>query len=327
MVAEMRNKILSVLEQNSGAFVSGAYLSNQLGCSRTAIWKHIEQLKLQGYEIEAVKKNGYRMVRRPEFLDASLLAEGMQTENIGRMVDVHSEAESTQIIAHSLAREGAMEGTLVLAERQNAGRGRLGRSWHSPAGKGVWMSLILRPNIPIQNAPQLTLLSAVVLSRCLQEWGIAADIKWPNDIYVKGKKVAGILTELNADPDRIHYAIVGIGMNVNLAQNDIPDDLKNKATSLRIETGVVVDRVKVIQRFCCHFEQWYRLYLKEGFLPIKSVWEARSISLGEPLLARTLQGDIRGTAMEIDEIGALVIRTDGGEIKKIYSADLEMGVK
>jgi BirA family biotin operon repressor/biotin-[acetyl-CoA-carboxylase] ligase len=323
----VRNKILSVFEQHSGTFVSGVYLSEQLGCSRTAIWKHIEQLKQQGYDIEAVKKNGYRLVQRPEYLDASLLKEGMQTENIGQIIDVHMEVESTQIIAHSLAREGVSEGTLILAERQNAGRGRLGRSWHSPAGKGIWMSLILRPNIPIQNAPQLTLLTAVALSRCLQEWNIEAGIKWPNDIYVKGRKVAGILTELHADPDRIHYAIVGIGMNVNLVQNDIPEDLKNKATSLQIETGHIVDRAKIIQRFCYHFEQWYRLYLKEGFLPIKSVWEARSVSLGKPLVARTLQGEIRGTALEIDEIGALIIQTGDGEIKKIYSADIEMDVK
>jgi BirA family biotin operon repressor/biotin-[acetyl-CoA-carboxylase] ligase len=323
----MKAKIIELFEQQTGQFVSGEQMSEQLGCSRTAIWKHIEQLKQQGYEIEAVKKSGYRLVHQPELLNYATLVGGMETNRIGQAVDLHNEVDSTQIIAHSLARGGAPEGTLVVAEQQNAGRGRLGRAWHSPLGKGIWMSFVLRPNIPIQSAPQLTLLTAVALSRCLLEFGVEAGIKWPNDLYIQGKKVSGILTELSADPDRIHYAIVGIGMNVNLTSEEIPEELQDKATSLRVELGKKVDRTEVIQSFCRHFEQWYDLYLAEGFLPIKSVWEARSVSLGGQVVARTLQGEIRGLALEIDDIGALVLQTETGELKKIYSADLETHVK
>lgn len=322
---DVKERILYWLEQHPGEYVSGEFLSEALHCSRTAIWKHIDHLRSIGFDIEAVKKSGYRLNYRPDQWDETQFLSGLAADTIGRKLYLFDEVESTQLVAHRMAREGAIEGTLILAEEQTGGRGRLGRSWHSPRGKGIWMSLILRPRLPIQAAPQMTLLTAVALARTLNvHLQLDAGIKWPNDIYLDGKKVSGILTEMSADSDRIHYIIVGIGINANLAQHEIPDELQHKATSLRIAAGREIDRHAVVQSFCYEFEKLYQLYLEEGFVPIKMLWEARSISLGQNVVAHTLQGEISGLVLEIDDIGALSILTSDGTVRKIFSADLEM---
>lgn len=322
----MKTEILSLFLAQPGEFVSGESISQQLGCSRTAVWKHIEQLKRQGYKFETVKKAGYRLTHVPDLLHPETILSGLITERIGQYIDYHRAVASTQQIAHQLAREGAPEGTLVIADEQRAGRGRMGRSWHSPPGQGIWMSLIIRPNIALPSSPQLTLLTSVAIVRCFREIGVEAGIKWPNDIYANERKLCGVLTELQANPDRIDYAIIGVGMNVNMVEKDVPDELKHKAGSLRMVLGQTVDRVKVIQSFCHHFEEWYNLYLREGFSSIRTVWEARSVSLGQEVTAVTAQGEVRGRALEIDDIGALVIQKKDGNLVKIYSADLESSV-
>lgn len=196
------------------------------------------------------------------------------------MIHYQETVESTQKIAHQLANEGVQEGTLVVAEEQLSGKGRLMRSWHSPKFSGIWMSLILRPKIPIHEAPQLTLLAAVAVAQAIEDTtDLKPQIKWPNDILVNRKKVVGILTEMQAESDRIHSVIIGIGMNINQKLVDFPEDSHGKASSLFIESGETVSRSKVIQRALFRLENLYDLYLNEGFMPIKELWESYAISL------------------------------------------------
>lgn len=322
----MNERIITILEQHADQFVSGEQLSEMLQCSRTAIWKHIQSLKEAGYEFEAVSRKGYRLLRQPDRLSAVKLMTGMRSHVMGRSLKLYNEVDSTQIIAQQLAQEGASEGTLVLAEQQNAGRGRMGKHWHSPKGKGVWMSLVLRPTVPIHFTPQLTLLTAVAVCRAIRKTtAVPAAIKWPNDILIEGRKVCGILLESFAEDERLRYVIAGIGISANLEQEDYPDPLKPIATSLLLASGRKVDRTELIAAVMEEFECLYELYHENGFDPIRSAWEALTITLGGTVRANTSKGSIEGTAMAIDELGALQIQKADGETVKLYSADIQQG--
>ncbi len=231
---------------------------------------------------------------------------------------------STQKKAHELANDNAPEGTLVVADKQTAGRGRMSRVWHSQEGTGIWMSLILRPDIPLQKTPQLTLLAAVAVVQGIEEaTGLQTDIKWPNDILIHGKKAVGILTEMQAEEDRVRSVIIGTGINVNQEADDFPEELKEIATSLSLAAGEKIDRASVMQHILLSFEKRYRDYLTHGFTPIKLLWESYALGIGSELRARTLNGTFYGKALGIDEEGVLLLETKEG-IKKIYSADIEM---
>lgn len=316
---DLLNQLLASREQ----FLSGEELSERLKVSRTAIWKHIEELRKEGYEIEAVRRQGYKLISVPTKLSSSTIQPYLETDSFGQKLYVYEEVDSTQTIAHKLAREGAPSGTLIIADHQTAGKGRLGRSWFSPPGTGIWMSLIIRPDIPLSNAPQLTLLSAVALAQVLKEYAKEVGIKWPNDLLIHGKKVAGILTELNAEPDRINYVVIGIGLNVNQEAEHFPEELGNVATSLRLETGTVISRNKLIIELIHRWEKVYSLYLEHGFAPIRTLWESYAVSLGREIIARTLQGDIKGYAEGITADGVLLLRDEQGVVHQIYSADIE----
>ncbi|MEI7024515.1 biotin--[acetyl-CoA-carboxylase] ligase [Paenibacillus sp. y28] len=307
-----------------GAYVSGEQISERLGCSRAAVWKHITALRAQGYEFEAVSRKGYRLLQKPERLTEEKLFSGLKTKKFGHVLKLLDTVTSTQDIAKQIVREGAPEGTVVLAEVQTAGRGRMGRAWHSPAGHGVWMSLILRPPIPLPLTPQLTLLTAVALCRAIRTVsGVHAVIKWPNDILVEGRKVSGILLESTAEDERLSEVIVGMGVSVNLREEDYPPELLLKATSLRIEAGRILNRIELIQEILHELEQLYQLYLTEGFAPIRLLWEALTSSLHRPIRVHTARGVVEGTADSIDELGALRVRQADGELKTIYSGDME----
>src|SRR5271163_682412 len=229
-------RILSALRADAGG-VSGAQLAEQLGISRAAIWSRIEELRRLGYEIEAGPHFGYRLVNSPDALHADdLLARLGKTKIIGRDIRVFEQTTSTNDVIEKLARDGVKEGVVVFAESQTRGRGRLGRKWISPAHKGLWFSVLLRPDLRPQEATQLTVASATALRRAIQtETGLKPEIKWPNDILIGGKKVAGILTELSAELDKVRYVILGIGIDVNLDVSEFPAELKKTATSLKIE--------------------------------------------------------------------------------------------
>ncbi|MBO8162968.1 MAG: biotin--[acetyl-CoA-carboxylase] ligase [Brevibacillus sp.] len=322
----IKQEILKAFREHPDQFISGEHLSQLCHCSRTAVWKHIEELRQEGYEFEAVRRSGYRLVTAPDRIAAEEIAAGLETETIGHTVYAYDTVVTTQQLAHEAAGKGAPEGTLVVADQQTGGRGRLGRVWHSPKGTGIWMSLILRPHIELTRAPQMTLLTAVAMARAVQsETGLEAQIKWPNDILINEKKVCGILTELNAESDRINYLVIGIGINVNQQPQDYPPELRSTATSLRIEAGQPFHRAMLIQTFCKQFEQLYREYLEHGFAPIKARWEAYATTLGKMLTVRTQHTTIEGRAVGLDPDGVLVVEDRDGVRHKVYSADIEQG--
>ncbi|MCR8642251.1 biotin--[acetyl-CoA-carboxylase] ligase [Paenibacillus sp. N1-5-1-14] len=322
----MLDTILQIFEKNIGAFVSGEDLSKQLGCSRTAVWKGIRSLRAQGYVFEASSRKGYRLVQVPAKLDIPTLLGKLETESMGRSIHYYDEVDSTQTIAKQKVAEGAPEGTIVIAESQTAGRGRMGRKWYSPKGKGIWMSVVLKPQIPIHFAPQLTLLTAVALCRTIRrECKVDIGIKWPNDLLINGKKVCGILLESSAEDERIKHVICGVGISANLGEEDYPPELLDIATSLAIASGEQVYRETLIASFLQELEQLYKLYHQEGFATIRALWEALSVTLHRPIQIHTPRdGIVEGIASGIDESGGLRIVSSTGEQLCIFSGDVEL---
>ncbi|MCL6458466.1 MAG: biotin--[acetyl-CoA-carboxylase] ligase [Gorillibacterium sp.] len=259
-----------------------------------------------------------------EHLDSTLLQSRLETSMFGRELRLYDSLPSTQDEARKWVAQGAPHGALVLAEEQTSGRGRFGRQWISPSGKGVWMSIILKPDKPFLNPAQLTLLCAVALCRAVRKLtGLDAGIKWPNDLLINARKVSGILLE-SVEPrsDGNTIIIAGIGISVNLQQEDYPDWLQPKATSLRIESGNPVDRYELISAFLKQLEELYVLYLREGFSAIRSLWEAHSLTLCQNISVQMPEGIVTGLAVRLDETGALIIRTADGNEHKIFSGDI-----
>src|SRR5436190_2112670 len=240
-------QILTALRACGENGVSGSDLSEKLGISRAAIWARIEEMRSLGYEIEASPHSAYQLKSVPDVLHADdIMSRLGHVKVVGRDVRVFKETTSTNDVIEKLARDGAKEGVAVFAETQTKGRGRLGRQWLSPAKKGLWFSVLLRPDLRPQAATQLMVAASTALARAIrEEIGLPAEIKWPNDILVRGKKVAGILTELSAELDHIKYLILGIGVDVNLAAADFPPEVRKIATSLKIETGQSINRAQL----------------------------------------------------------------------------------
>ncbi|HEY2421303.1 MAG TPA: biotin--[acetyl-CoA-carboxylase] ligase [Neobacillus sp.] len=325
MQSEIRKELLDAFTAAGDSYLSGQYLAELIGCSRTAVWKHIMELRKDGFELEAVRRKGYRIVKTPEKITADEIRFGLKTEFIGKNIHYQESVESTQKIAHHLSFEDAPEGSVVIAEEQLSGRGRMDRKWHSPKFTGIWMSLIIRPNIPLHKAPQLTLLTAVAVVQAIEEMtNLTPEIKWPNDILINGRKTTGILTELQAEADQIHSIIIGIGMNVNQKKEDFPLELQGTATSLFIEKGEEVPRAQLIRIVLKNFETLYLLYLEKGFTPIKLLWESYAVSIGKQIRARTLTNTIEGIALGITDEGVLKIQDSNDEIHHVYSADIEL---
>lgn len=323
--SEIRKQLVDAFTNAGDSFLSGQTLADLIGCSRTAVWKHIEDLRKDGFQLEAVRKKGYRIVSTPETITADEIRLGLQTKFIGQNIHYEESVETTQRIAHRLANENVPEGTVVIAEEQLSGKGRMGRKFHSPKYTGIWMSLILRPNIPLSKAPQLTLLMAVAVVQAIEEvTGICPEIKWPNDILLNGKKLTGILTELQAEADRINSIIIGTGINVNQQDDDFPAELQPIATSLFIQKGEKISRAALTRSVFTNFEKLYTLYLEEGFYPVKLLWEKYAISIGKQIKARTLTTVIEGKALGITDEGVLQIEDEQGKIHQIYSADIEL---
>lgn len=324
MKSNVRQALLDAFKNANGKFISGEKLAQNIGCSRTAIWKHIEDLKKDGFHVEAVRKKGYRLLEQSNKLSENEIYLGLETEEIGRSVYFFESVTSTQKVAKEYAMNGAKHGTLIVADEQTEGRGRMVRKWYSPKGTGIWASFILRPDIQIQHAPQLTLLSAVAVVQAIKKvTHITPEIKWPNDILISGRKVCGILTELQAEEDRIQSVILGIGINVNQDKNDFSAEIIKKATSLKIELGKTVNRSSLIQSLCYYIEQLLHLYISEGFTPIKSLWETYAVSIGKRISARTVKGTFNGVALGINNEGVLLLKQDNGEIVEIISADID----
>ncbi|QPC48390.1 biotin--[acetyl-CoA-carboxylase] ligase [Mangrovibacillus cuniculi] len=304
-------------------YISGQQIAQELGCSRQAIWKAMDELRQDGFEIEAIRRKGYRLIGNSDQFSKSELLYQLNTSHIGQVIELYESVSSTQIIAHEKAKDGAKHGTVIMAEEQTSGRGRMTRQWSSPKNTGIWMSTILRPTIHPQEAPPITLVVAVAIAQSIEELtGIIPTIKWPNDILVGSKKIAGILTELQSEMDVIHYMIIGTGINVNT--EEFPEELKSIASSLLIETGEKQSRVKLAQLIWEKVEKLLDIYEKHGFAPIKLLWESYVQSIGQEIQARTLQGTYQGIMRGITDKGVLELELSNGRIVPIYSADIEI---
>jgi BirA family biotin operon repressor/biotin-[acetyl-CoA-carboxylase] ligase len=319
------HKLAGRLIEAKGTAVSGQQLADEFGISRTAVWKHIKELEEQGYEIASVKKKGYSLISQPDTLEPAGLQPLLKTRMIGRTMVYQQSCASTQIIAHQLAQEGTPAGTVALAEEQTAGRGRMARVWDSAYGKGIWMSIVLRPDVVPQKAPQFTLVAAVAMVRAIEEvTGVKPEIKWPNDILIRGKKCTGILTELQSDADGIQALIIGIGLNVNQELSDFDEQVQPIATSLKMESGKHVSRQEMVRAILFYLEQYTDLYIEEGFGILKVLWESYSSTIGSKVRARLPKETLEGIAEGITEDGVLQLRTADGKLHSIYSADIEM---
>ncbi|HEY5909565.1 MAG TPA: biotin--[acetyl-CoA-carboxylase] ligase [Verrucomicrobiae bacterium] len=322
-------QILAALRGAGAGSVSGAELSQELGVSRAAVWARIESLRTLGYEIEAGPHLGYRLLAAPDLLHADdLISRLGRTRVVGRDIRVFQQTTSTNDVVEKLARDDVKEGVVVFAESQTSGRGRLGRKWVSPAGKGLWFSLLLRPEFRPQQATQLTVASGTALRRAIEAvTGLKAEIKWPNDVLVGGKKVAGILTEMNGELDRIKYVILGIGIDVNLSASDWPAELRRTATSLKIQLGRTVSRAALAVVVLAELDEAYARVMAGEFGVLANEWEAHCATLGREVTIRTGQREIRGRAESLGEDGALLLRTEHGHLERIVGGDVTLGKK
>ncbi|UCZ54805.1 biotin--[acetyl-CoA-carboxylase] ligase [Bacillus shivajii] len=319
----MKANVLQLLRDEEGNYISGAKISEALNCSRTMVWKYIDALRKEGYEIEAVSNKGYCLIKEYDRLSKHELLSRLTDHSIFSDVIYEESTPSTQIIAQAAANEGVCEGTVVIADEQVSGRGRLGREWYSPPETGIWMSMILRPKVDFRRAPQLTLVTAVAVVRAIEHvTKLEAEIKWPNDLLLNGKKIAGILTEMQADPDQIKAVIIGVGINVN--HRSFPEGIEDIATSLANESDRTFNRAELIAQILKEFEWLYDAYLTKGFSFIKPLWEARSNTIGRMIKARTANDVIEGFAEGIDEEGVLLLRDKTGDRHNIYSADIDI---
>ncbi|MDF2606418.1 MAG: birA [Bacillales bacterium] len=321
-------KLISLLVNNDNEFLSGQKLSAELGVSRTAVWKHIEELRKEGYEIEAVARKGYKILSIPDAITAKEILNNLSTNIFGKDIFFHQVVTSTQKIATEMAMSGAAEGTVIVAEEQTEGRGRLQRKWHTPSGNSVAMSIIIRPRILLSSTPHFTLLVAVSIVKAIKDIStLNPKIKWPNDILINGKKSVGILTELNAEADQINFLIVGIGINVNQLIDDLPKEIQNIATSLAIEAGKKFRRAELIRSILTNLEYFYEKYIREGFTSIKDIWEKESCTIGENIIAKTSLETIEGKAIGITNDGILLLEDKEGKIHNIISGDIFIDTK
>ena len=317
-------QIIQALRRAGTGFVSGAEISQRLGITRAAIWSRIEELRQLGYEISASPHQGYQLQSVPDRLVADDLI-GLVADNhiIGRDIRVFEETNSTNDIVEKLARDGVKEGVVVFAEAQTRGRGRLGRKWLSPARRGLWFSVLLRPDLRPQAATQLTVAAATSLCRAIRaQTELKPQVKWPNDILINGRKVAGVLTELAAEIDHVKHLILGIGVDVNLTASEFPVELKKVATSLKIESGRHLNRLDLATAILRELDADYQRIKSGRFAEVADEWEEQCITLGHRVRIHIGPREVAGRAEALDDDGALLVRTDHGHLERIIGGDV-----
>lgn len=316
----LRDEIVNILLESEGP-VSGEEISRRLGVSRAAIWKHIKALRAEGYEIQSSTKVGYTLARLTDLLLPREITRGLSTRQIGRRVYHFDETPSTNDVAKNLARSGAPHGTVVVAERQTGGRGRLGRAWQSPEG-GIWMSIVLRPKIEPRMAAGLTLALGYAVARAVSlACGLSAKLKWPNDVFIHGKKAVGVLTEISAEMDSVNYVVAGIGINANV---DV-SGYEFTATSLSAELGRRIDRAALARAVLKEVEDAHEVFVSKGLVAMISDITRMSCTVGSRVEVKTPEGVRSGLAVGIDEDGALLVKEDGGEVRRFLSGDVTIG--
>jgi BirA family biotin operon repressor/biotin-[acetyl-CoA-carboxylase] ligase len=322
----MRLSVLDLLK-NASDYISGEEIAKRLNVSRTAVWKHIKELKATGYMIESHSRNGYRLLESPDLLLPNEVAAQLKTKWLGREIRYYSSIDSTNRAAKSFDDEGLSEGAVAVSEEQTGGKGRLARGWFSPAQKGIWFSVMLKPKFLPQEAPKCTLLAAVAIVKAIENAaGVKCGIKWPNDILYDGKKLVGILTEMSATMEGINYIVIGMGINVNLTADEYPDDLKNIGISLKMITGKDIDRRKLFAEILLQLEILYEAALEKGFASILQEWRKCSITLGQEVNVIGVNETFFGRAADIDEDGALMVDT-GESLVKVLAGDVSIRPK
>ena len=317
--------IIDIFKKSKDNFVSGQTLSDRIKITRTAVWKHIEGLRKKGYIITSVPSKGYKLVEAPDKLSVSEIKGAIKTRIIGSEIFIFDEVDSTNDIAMKMGAEGREEGLVVLSEGQLHGRGRLGRTWVSPKGVNLYVSILLRPEISPFYAPVLTMMAAMAAAgSILKTTGLKAKIKWPNDILVDQKKVAGILTEMNAEQEKINYIVIGIGINVNMKKEDFPEDLRMPAASLMECAGRRVDRAKLLCALLESMEEYYEELKSKGIMSIVQKWRRLCGTLNKRIKVSLPGGIITGIAEDVTQEGGLVIRTGNGSTKVIFAGDVTL---
>jgi len=323
MSEERETQLLERLRAAAGQFVSGTELAELLGVSRAAVGKRVVALRSKGYDIEGVHNRGYRLAGEPDSLEPTAMARLLTTRWLGRVYFRHAMLPSTNDEATRLAEDGAPHGTVVLAEEQSAGRGRLGRGWHSPAGECLHFSAVLRPALEPSAAPPLTLAAAVGVAEGVRGFvGRPPTLKWPNDLLYDGKKFCGILTEMSAEPGRIRHVIVGVGINVNLER--LPPQLHESATSLRLARGEAMRRSLVLASVLGGLERWIERLQTEGIAPVAEAWQGYADWLGRPVSVARPDGELRGEALGLDERGLLRVRRADGTVEAVSAGDVTL---
>lgn len=316
-------RILELLRRQEG-FLSGEDIGRELSITRAAVWKGIKKLREEGYEIEAVTNRGYRLTNPETMYNKRELEQGLKTKTMGQSIYFYEETDTTNNRARELALEGAPEGTLVVAEKQTAGRGRRGKVWESPLGTGIWMSLVLRPQIMPAEASVLTLLCGLATAEAIEaETGLSAGIKWPNDILINGKKAVGILTEMDCEMSEVHFVIPGIGINVNTAS--FPPEIADIATSLYLECGKTVSRRRLVHKVLERLEEHYETFLRTGsFTAMLEDYRKHCITLGKEV--RVLGREpFFAEALDITPEGELLVRrADNGKEEVVFSGEVSI---
>ena len=320
-----RETILALFEQTPDGFVSGESISEELGISRTAVWKHIRNLRSAGYQIEAVPSRGYQLQQAPDVLMPEAILSGLDCQLIGSAVRCFQETDSSNLQACRLGDDGAAEGLVVVADRQTAGKGRMGRRWESPGAVNLYLSILLRPDILPFEAPKLTFLSAVAVCRTMQRCcELQPTVKWPNDVLINGAKAAGLLNEMSSETDRVNYVVLGIGVNLNMQREQFPDDLRYPATSLALETGENVSRVDFTRVLLEEIDALYMTYLEQGSEPIIAAWVELWDMVGKDVVVDCGEKQLQGQAAGLGEDGALLVRNISGEIEPVYAGDVRL---
>ncbi|WP_099469259.1 biotin--[acetyl-CoA-carboxylase] ligase [Konateibacter massiliensis] len=320
---DLKTKLLALLKE-ADKHLSGQELCEEFGVSRTAVWKAIKQLKEEGYEIEAVQNKGYYLKDSPDILSFSEIKTALRTKWTGRDLYYFDKIDSTNKKAKQLAEEGAEAGALVVANMQTGGKGRRGRTWESPEDTGVFMTLVLKPEISPLKASMLTLVMALaVVKACTEVTDLPCFIKWPNDIVLNGKKLCGILTEMSAELDYINHVVIGVGINVNATS--FSEELKEKATSIKMEKGKAVNRAGLINKILLHFEEEYDIFMKEENLSLQQEeYNKLLINCEKEVIIAQTQQSYTGIAKGINEKGELLVLRENGQIETVFAGEVSV---
>ncbi|MBR0261181.1 MAG: biotin--[Selenomonadaceae bacterium] len=321
----MRKTIVEMLKNAGESFISGESIAGELGISRTAVWKHVQKLRENGYEILSYARCGYKLKDAPDLLLPSEVQIGLDTKIIGKQMEYYPSVDSTNRAAKALAYHDAEDGTIVVAEEQTGGKGRLERKFFSPRVKGIWFSIVLRPNFSPHDAPKFTLMSAVAVVEAMKRFNLKAGIKWPNDILFDGRKLVGILTEMTGELGKISYLVIGVGINVNISREEFPEELRDIAVSLSEINGEEIPRVKFFRAVLEEFDKLYVEVNDRGFDKVLERWKEYNITLGKNIHVISA-GDgenFDGKAVDLNSEGALVVETENG-LRTVYAGDVSI---